>query len=583
MLENDVGKDENLNNTKVTNYSSMDKSIDKSIISGNIKINKTINFQTKTNPNEIEKTSLLHKSTAVTSSTSISIGSKLSKLTSSDHGEIDLNKVKALYDFKYGINSSIMNQPYKRITSGLFKLPFETDSNKTEIKNEVKETILTTQQNDQESLESKSTKIFDNKHLLNWLQNYDYQRRKLNRRMNKVLLKNESIQKENLKRWSESISRKNSTLIARPLSVNKQLLQLDSNSKISFQHSIPSLIQKIEPRNIKSASPFRQQQESSKESQQLSNTKRPKSVTFAINNFNKDSNSEEINLDKNLISSNNNNNDNKIKPIIHLQSGYLISQIEMEDILKEVEERINTKKLQVSKKSSNEIVRNINLHSNLSFNDIWEITDSESDENETNNIEKKNRKPSAKTVSTSSITKHKPSLKINANKEFMFDNDFTSTSHRFSFRSISQTKNLDSSRTKKSNALSQQSQNSDDDADEYYYYCDTNSSEQTRNKKPVRARTPASIPNITPTSINSTTNINNNNNISDYYSQLNIEYKLPNSIERFLLPVRFPILYRNIIKNLYRLKSGNQFKKNNSGAINQFTRVNSKSFTNKVN
>ncbi len=563
LLESDGGKDENLNNTKVTNYSTLEN-IERSALLSNTNISKSKKFDLNTNESQI--TAKLPKTNAVTSSTNFNIESKLKRFTSFDNGEVDLNKVKELYDFKYGINASATNQPYKRITSGFFRLPFENDLdlNKSVIKNE-ENSEKTAIPNDQESLESKSQKIIENKYLLNWIQNYNYQRRKLNRHMNKVRLRKEAIQNENLQRWSESILKKNSATIARPISSNKQLLQLDSGSKISFQHQGPCL---IEPRNTKSAFSFRPE-ESLKELHQSSNTKRPKSVTFAFNcsNLDKNSNTED------------NNNNNIIKPIIHLQSGYLISQIEMEDILREVEERIN------AKKSNNEIIRNINLHSNLSYNDICEITDSDSDENETNNC-KKNPKSSAKTMSKSSSIRKIRSLKLNENKDFINDDNISPKSHRLSFRPSNQTKILDSTQTKRSNVFSRSSQHSEDDVDEYYYYFDTNRSDQTRNKKSVPLRTPASIPCTTLISLDH----NNNNNNNDNYSQLNIEYRLPNSIERYLLPVRFPILYRNILKNLYRLKSGNQFNNNNNNnnnnngsIIKQFARVNAKSFANKVN
>jgi hypothetical protein len=39
------------------------------------------------------------------------------------------------------------------------------------------------------------------------------------------------------------------------------------------------------------------------------------------------------------------------------------------------------------------------------------------------------------------------------------------------------------------------------------------------------------------------------------YPQIDMEYCLPNSPEKYLLPVRFPALYEKILRSIYRIKN----------------------------
>jgi hypothetical protein len=39
------------------------------------------------------------------------------------------------------------------------------------------------------------------------------------------------------------------------------------------------------------------------------------------------------------------------------------------------------------------------------------------------------------------------------------------------------------------------------------------------------------------------------------YPNLSLEYELPNSPEKYLIPIRFPNLYKNIVKSLSKIKS----------------------------
>jgi len=87
--------------------------------------------------------------------------------------------------------------------------------------------------------------------------------------------------------------------------------------------------------------------------------KRSKSVSFAIDK-----------VTSQIITTNSSTN---FKPIINMKPFYLVSQIEMEEILKEVEERIDK-----MKKENKVSMRNKNS-SSFSFADIPVVTDSDSE------------------------------------------------------------------------------------------------------------------------------------------------------------------------------------------------------------
>jgi hypothetical protein len=238
----------------------------------------------------------------------------------------DPKKSKLLLEFVYGMRGTP-----KRVQSGKYELPFDFKDDDT-ISNENKLTdvkkITTLEFND-------AYKSFGNFYLSNWLQNYELKRQKMNFRANRAKETHNFILNEQKNRFSACIAKK----------------YADNKAKATISNEKTSII--VENQN------FNPENSMNKSKMKFVIQKRAKSVSFAIDKVNSQA-----------IATKGANN---FKPIINMKPFYLVSQIEMEEILKEVEDRID--KIKKERKSSS---RNKNL-SSFSYADIPVVTDSESE------------------------------------------------------------------------------------------------------------------------------------------------------------------------------------------------------------
>ena len=481
------------------------------------------------------------------------------KLDSSrSKGEQDLTKAKLLFDFVYGKQ----NLP-QRISSANYKLPYESieslsnkqttmsrttaDSNskKKESDDEFNSTM------DSEELLELHSKLYDvrnNKFLTGWLQNYQNKKKKMSVRRQRAKDNHDMILNENLTKWSYSVNRKNmlSSRSASSISMLKSPLSfttgditrvVSANVKTIAKYALSkeSLIGD-ETRNVKSAHVISQADDGN-----MVLKKRPKSVSFSLNKMKKEaevkaSNAETI----------------KTKPIIHIQPAYLVSQIEMEEILQEVADRVQSSKSNKRSESfvahkaiSDEAIRIKNL-STVSFAETVEIDGwTEDSDIESTMIKsplsfRKSEKSfrTFKKSSSSSSNKQKGTFTYfgSSNQSSMnrFDT-YTTTSHRLSLKSQPQSSGNHRARSRSTEW------NSRSDSESDY--------ESFKKRKAFlveRSRTPSSIP----------------SRIRNYalikYPEIHLEYQLPNCPEKYLLPIRFPALYKNIITSLI----GNNYRHN---------------------
>ena len=478
-------------------------------------------------------------------------------------GEQDLTKAKLLFDFVYGKQ----NLP-QRISSANYKLPYESveslsnkqtttsrstadfNSKKKESDDELNSTM------DSEELLELHSKLYDvrnNKFLTGWLQNYQNKKKKMSVRRQRAKDNHDMILNENLTKWSYSVNRKNmlSSRSASSISMLKSPLSfttgditrvVSANVKTIAKYTLSkeSLIGD-ETRNVKSAHVISQADDGN-----MVLKKRPKSVSFSLNKMKKEaevkaSNAETI----------------KTKPIIHIQPAYLVSQIEMEEILQEVADRVQSSKSNKKSESfvahkaaaaaiSDEASRIRNL-STVSFAETVEIDGWTEDSDIEGTMIKsplsfrKSEKSfrTFKKSSSSSSNKHKGTFTYfgSSNQSSMnrFDT-YTTTSHRLSLKS----QPPQSSGTQRARSRSTEWNSRSDSESDY---------ESFKKRKAFlveRSRTPSSIP----------------SRIRNYalikYPEIQLEYQLPNCPEKYLLPIRFPALYKNIITSLI----GNNYRHN---------------------
>ena len=277
--------------------------------------------------------------------------------------EMPKEKVKYLFEFIYG-----MQGIPKRIGSANYVLPYKTSE-----PNEQKETYKS------ESLlkiphetthEMSNSKYFDD-----WLKNYEFQKMKSNMRQLNASRQANLILNQNINRWSECISKK--IINSKPPSAQINKFKNSSpllfrNEPIEVRPSISAGNRSADKENLRYI--VERNAKSAYISAKLSDTnelKRPKTVSFTVNSNNKTSSSNEMNETK----------AERAKPAIsvRVQPTYLVSSIEMEEILQESEKRVRSVQSERSRKSNImqmksfeknfDIIRQKNT-SNVSFADI---------------------------------------------------------------------------------------------------------------------------------------------------------------------------------------------------------------------
>ncbi len=398
---------------------------------------------------------------------------------------------------------------------------------------------------------------FENPYLFEWLSLHEKKSKLMHDRLDRAREKNTNIEKENKRLWSAAIERKRSAVSAfseqkqqrrlpMPMSagststsdrsVSSQLNKRPntSNTNTNTNNKSPNTVkknkklEKLNNRETKSAyEPFIEK------SQIVELSKRPKSVSFALNQSKTKSTEE----GKKSV---------ETKPIIRLKnttpSGdtqtYLVSQIEMEEILKEAEKKFIEQKTALSSRKQSKTSGELELYNNShrtvvnSYGDFptrIETDDGEDDDQEFDEISdffnRQQRKPrsSSKTGPTSA------GFSTNTTVD-----DELKTDHRL--------KKL----RKKMHSERQKSANwdfSDSNEDELASDCETKQhSSQSAIKLPLhRLRTPCSIPS------------KHQKYVLVEMPQIHLEYSLPDKKEKCLLPIRFPILYGKIITSLTKV------------------------------
>ena len=219
------------------------------------------------------------------------------------------------------------------------------------------------------------------KHFTDWLENYQQQKLKLSMRQARAKENHNMILTENLNRWSEAISKKSQA--SKPVPGTP----FGARSKVSTSPSLFRTESVMSRASISEGSKAKDKENSFERvvrsayiNAKLSGTeadlkKRPKSVSFSLNSFNNAAPASIKMRSPIKERSFSVENSEQPKPIIHIQPTYLVSQIEMEEILKESETR--SSKYEDKMRRNQELIRQKNV-SSVSFADIVEI-DTDSD------------------------------------------------------------------------------------------------------------------------------------------------------------------------------------------------------------
>ncbi len=258
-----------------------------------------------------------------------SSGIKKPKFIKIVYSEAELKQINNLFSFFYGVNgppkrirsanyASVMQSMLPKVAEVETVKPFENKSDKNKIESNKTEDA------------SKIEKMIDkknelNKNVLNYfdniIENFEKKRNQFNDRVKSAQIRRENLQEESLRRWSASIEKKAVTKQNEPISTNNK-----QNSPFSRPNSINIIDILYGERSL-----FNRETKSETTSMRKLSNKRPKSVTFTddVNDEEKFDQSEfetdyEIKQDE----------DNVFE-----QTPYLLSAIEMEEILEEAATR----------------------------------------------------------------------------------------------------------------------------------------------------------------------------------------------------------------------------------------------------
>ncbi|CAF0852544.1 unnamed protein product, partial [Brachionus calyciflorus] len=308
----------------------------------------------------------------------------------------------------------------------------------------------------QENL-SKNSDLNKNEFFLKWIENYEARRNKLRDRMNKARLNHDKILSDNMKKWSESIQRKSAISKAN---------NITSKSTYNFSDQNSQNQSKLECKSELNVSKIR-----------------PKSVTF--------------------------NKNSTVRSIVHVQPTYLVSQLEMEEIIKEANERLGDKMSAVSFKEP------VDIETDSDYETLTGYGSNLVKDNST--LKRGVSSASSQRVKFSDIqaprTDHRLSKLSSHNKSVKSSLIETIDSD---YELISDKEDIE---TSKALVLRKRIKSST-----------------------TRSRTPSSIPSK-----------RKYYNLFEY-PEINLEFQLPDSPEKYLLPIRFPILYSKIIKSLSKIK-----------------------------
>jgi hypothetical protein len=290
--------------------------------------------------------------------------------------EMPKERAKYLFEFVYGLQGIP-----KRIGSAHYLMPFKTDEKSNTPESNQQKVLLKSESFNRiprETREMSNSKYFDD-----WLNKYEYHKMKATLRQTNASRQANLILKENLNRWSESISKK----IVNSKPPSAQINKFKNSSPLLFRNepvheTRPSIsagnrsadkenMGRIVERSVKSAY-------ISAKLNDMNSIKRPKTVSFTVNSNKTPSMPDVVKEEKDEIS--------KSITSVHVQPTYLVSQIEMEEILQESERRVKSVQSERSRMMQNNTsnatrdIRQKNI-SNVSFADIVEIdTDSDGDE-----------------------------------------------------------------------------------------------------------------------------------------------------------------------------------------------------------
>jgi hypothetical protein len=218
------------------------------------------------------------------------------------------------------------------------------------------------------------------------------------------------------------------------------------------------------------------------------------------------------------------------KSIIRLSEAYLVSQIEMEEILKEAEKRFLDQKNNIRKHSKTSYEFESSINSNNKLNSCADLstkieTDDDEDYNDWSelfvNLYNKNQR--------NVKTPNEAASSTNTN-----NNQRVKTAHR-----LKKLKKLETD-IKQINwdKIPEFSDSNEEDSSDH----EQNKSNKKQAKLPLnRLRTPNSIPS------------KYQKYILVEMPQINLEYSLPSSTERCLLNIRFPKFYKKIITSLTKI------------------------------
>ncbi len=237
----------------------------------------------------------------------------------------------------------------------------------------------------------------------------------------------------------------------------------------------------------------------------------------------------------------------KPKPIIRLQPTYMVSQIEMEEIfneaLKKVEEKKSSRSAEPIKAHTASAMSFANMDLKSASNNPIEITSDNSDTEleasffkPDSSIAKKNSNLNSR-KSSAHTTIVKASKEANAQLyQAPCKLDNWATEHRLSLKSAGSL--VSKSRASHMSKLIDFSDSEEEEEEFNNLTSNENATLKYNRFQLVRPRTANSIP------------CKNGKYVFIKAPQLNLEYQLPNSPEKHLLPIRFPKLYNKIIKSI---------------------------------
>lgn len=450
-----------------------------------------------------------------------------------DNDMDDTEKAKHLFEFLYGFKGLP-----PRIRSSTLRKEIEPSQSYFNPENSIKNTATTTDDEcnfydstylrRQDELRPLSRNFtFDNPYLFEWLSLYEKRSKSMHERLNRVKENNFKIQTENQNIWSAAIERKKSAVEAFDKKKNQYRLQLpmSASSSSSDRSSSSALTNKpsieIVKKNVKLIDINNRMSKSAYNKvldKNNNSDKRPKTVSFSLNNFKeKEKTTELTDLSK------------ETKSIIRLNEAYLVSQIEMEEILKEAEKRFLDQKNNIRKHSKTSYEFESSLNSNNKLNSCTDLsTKIETDDEDYNdwselfvNLYNKNQR-NVKTPNEA------------ASSTNTSNNQRVKTAHR-----LKKLKKLETD-IKQINwdKIPEFSDSNEEDSSDH----EQNKSNKKQAKLQLnRLRTPNSIPS------------KYQKYILVEMPQINLEYSLPSSTERCLLNIRFPKFYKKIITSLTKL------------------------------